>query len=110
MKNWKIFIEKNLNNFKTTKKLALQVNKEFKLSINYHKVYYQESKIMKEKFGDPSKDALNLISYSEKLESEGECMFFYKTNEVDELSHFIYGSRQMIDIPLLGRDFRQFGQ
>ena len=95
----KEFLQKNLNKFESTTKLALAINKEYNLSINYHQLYYQETKLMKNKFGDPSNDAHQLVEYAQKQSDQGECLFDYKCNEMGELSHFIYSSRQMVDVP-----------
>ena len=54
----KNYVEKNMNNFKSLSKMSTQINKDFGLSTKYHQIYYMQSKILKEKFGNPSEDAI----------------------------------------------------
>ena len=92
----KNYFEKNMNNFKSLSKMSTQINKDFGLSTKYHQIYYMQSKILKEKFGNPSKDAMLLIQLAEDEQAQSNCRYSYDLDEQNALSRFFYVSKSMI--------------
>ena len=62
-------------NFSSTKKLTEFLNKKYQIDTNYQQVYYHQTKLQREKWGETSEDTKNLLKFVKSENSKGLCKY-----------------------------------
>jgi len=84
--------------FKSSQELTDYVNKKHNLATSYNQIYYHQSRIYAEVYGQANKDCNLLIKTIEDEIQNGICKSNYLVNSENQLTHFIYSSLEMEQI------------
>lgn len=91
----KDIIKSHGTNFASTQKLVDHLNKEYNLQATYHQIYYQQSKIHIDIYGQIEEDAENLFKLIKERSNLGLCKYDFQVNENNELITLLYFSNNM---------------